>query len=50
MLGTVLIVILILVLIGALPRWGYHDLGYSAPGAVVLLLIVVVVLILTRTI
>lgn len=29
MLGTILIVILILLLIGALPRWGYHDLGYQ---------------------
>jgi hypothetical protein len=27
MLGTFLLVILILLLIGALPRWGYHGLG-----------------------
>jgi hypothetical protein len=45
MLGTILIVILILALLGALPRWGYsRDWGYAPTGGLGLVLVVVVVL------
>ena len=45
MLSTVLIVILILILIGAMPTWGYsRNWGYGPGGIVGLLLIVLVVL------
>jgi len=50
MLGTILIVILILALFGALPRWGHsRDWGYAPTGGIgVVLLIVVVLLVLGR--
>ena len=45
MLGTVLIVLLILALIGAFPRWGYsRDWGYWPSGGLGLVLVVVVIL------
>jgi Protein of unknown function (DUF3309) len=45
MLGTILIVLLILFLIGALPTWSHSaNWGYFPSGGVGLLLIVVVVL------
>lgn len=48
MLGTILIVLLILMLIGAVPRWGYSSgWGYGPSGIVGILLIVVLVLALT---
>jgi Protein of unknown function (DUF3309) len=47
MLGTILIIILILLLIGALPTWPYSaGWGYYPGGGLGLVLIVVVVLIL----
>lgn len=43
---TVLIVILVLMLLGGLPTWGWHNYGYyPAGGAGFLLLIVLIVLI-----
>ena len=48
MLTTVLIVILILALIGALPTWGYcRNWGYGPGGGVGILLIILIVLILS---
>ena len=45
MLGTILIVILILALLGALPRWTHsRDWGYYPTGGVGLALFVVVIL------
>ena len=45
MLSTVLIVLLILLLIGALPNWGYSaDWGYAPGGTVGAILAVVIVL------
>lgn len=46
-LGTILIIILILVLIGAIPNWGYsRGWGYGPSGIVGLILVVVVILLL----
>lgn len=46
-LGTILLIILILVLIGALPRWPYsRDWGYYPGGAVGLIIIILLILIL----
>jgi hypothetical protein len=46
--GTILLIILILILIGAVPRWGYSSgWGYGPSGIVFILLIVVIVLLLT---
>jgi Protein of unknown function (DUF3309) len=48
MLGTILIVVLILVLLGAIPTWPYSTgWGYGPSGVVSVLLIVVIVLLLT---
>ena len=45
MLGTILIVILILLLIGALPTWPYSSgWGYYPGGGIGLLLIIVILL------
>ena len=47
MLGTVLVIILLLALLGALPRWPHsRSWGYYPTGGVGLVLIVVVVLLL----
>lgn len=44
-LGTILIIVLILILIGALPTWGYSSgWGYGPGGIVGLILIIVIVL------
>lgn len=44
-LGTILVVLLILALIGVLPTWGYSSgWGYTPGGIVGLLLVVVIVL------
>jgi Protein of unknown function (DUF3309) len=50
MLGTVLIVILVLALFGALPRWSHsRDWGYAPTGGLgVVLFIVVILLVLGR--
>jgi hypothetical protein len=45
MLGTILIVILVLALLGALPRWG-HSWGYAPSGGLGLILLIVVILLL----
>jgi Protein of unknown function (DUF3309) len=46
MLGTILIVILILALLGALPRWGHsRDWGYAPTGGLGLVLLIVVILV-----
>jgi hypothetical protein len=48
-LGTILIILLILLLIGALPRWGHStNWGYGPSGILGLILIVIVVLVLLR--
>ncbi len=45
MLSTILIVILILLLIGALPAWPYSgDWGYYPGGGIGLILIIVIIL------
>ncbi len=50
MLGTILIVILVLALLGVLPRWSHsRDWGYAPTGGVgVAILVVVVLLVLGR--
>ena len=45
MLGTILIVILILALLGVLPRWSHsREWGYAPTGGVGLILVIVVIL------
>jgi hypothetical protein len=48
MLGTILVILLILILIGAVPRWPYSSgWGYGPSGIVGVVLIVVLILALT---
>ena len=47
MLGTILIVVLVLALVGALPRWSHsRDWGYAPTGGLGIVLAIVVVLLL----
>ena len=47
MLGTIVIVILVLALFGALPRWSHsRNWGYAPKGGVGLILLIVLILLL----
>ena len=47
MLGTILVILLILLLIGALPRWSYSsEWGYAPTGILSLVLVIIVILLL----
>jgi hypothetical protein len=47
MLGTILIIILILFLLGSLPTWGYsRGWGYGPSGGLGLILAIIVILVL----
>lgn len=49
--GTILLIILILALVGVLPTWGHSmNWGYFPSGGLGILLIVVIVLMLTKRI
>jgi hypothetical protein len=46
-LGTILVIILILILIGAIPNWGYsRGWGYGPSGIVGVILVIVLILLL----
>jgi hypothetical protein len=46
MLGTILIIVLVLLLLGALPRWPYSSgWGYYPSGGLGLVLLIIVVLV-----
>jgi hypothetical protein len=46
-LGTILIILLILMLVGAVPRWGHsRNWGYGPSGVLGLVLVIVVILLL----
>ena len=48
MLGTILIVVLILMLVGAVPRWPHsRDWGYFPSGGLGLVLVILIVLLLS---
>jgi hypothetical protein len=47
MLGTILIIILVLALVGALPRWGHsRNWGYAPSGGLGLIVVIVIILLL----
>jgi len=47
MLGTIAVVVLILALVGALPRWSHsREWGYVPTGGISLVLVIVLVLVL----
>jgi hypothetical protein len=45
--GLVLLIILIVLLLGGLPTWGYHSYGYGPSGLVGVLLIILIVMLFT---
>lgn len=46
-LGTILLIILVLILLGVFPRWGYsRSWGYGPSGIVGTLLVIVLILLL----
>jgi Protein of unknown function (DUF3309) len=48
MTSTVLLVILVLILVGALPNWGYsRNWGYFPSGLVTVALVVLIIMLLT---
>lgn len=47
MLGTILIIILVLALVGALPTWGHsRNWGYAPSGGLGLIVVIVIILLL----
>ena len=47
--STILVIILILILVGGLPSFGYHDMGwYPSSGVGLVLLILLILLLLGR--
>jgi len=51
MLSTILIIILVLLLIGAIPSWGYsRSWGYFPSGILGVVLVIFVILLLTHVI
>ena len=45
--GLLLLIVLIVLLFGGLPNWGYHSYGYAPSGFTGVLVIVLLVLLLT---
>lgn len=45
--GLILLIVLIVLLFGGLPNWGYHSYGFKPSGILGVVLLVVVVLLLT---
>jgi hypothetical protein len=43
---TILLVVLILMLVGALPAWRFHDYGYGPSGALGVVAVVLLILLL----
>ncbi|AHE65793.1 TPA: DUF3309 domain-containing protein [Legionella pneumophila] len=47
MLGTILLILLILLLLGSVPRWGYsRSWGYTPMGLIGLILVIYLILVL----
>jgi len=44
--GLILLIVLLLLLFGGLPRWGYHSYRYGPSGIVGTILIIVLILFL----
>jgi Protein of unknown function (DUF3309) len=44
--GLILLIVLIVLLFGGLPNWGYHSYGYAPSGIIGTILIIVLILFL----
>ena len=47
LMGLVILLVLLLIVLGGLPTWGYHNYGYAPSGVGGILLIIVLLLLLT---
>lgn len=45
--GLILTIILIMLLLGLLPAWGYHSYGWGPSGGVGLLILILIILLLS---
>jgi hypothetical protein len=45
--GLLLLIIILVLVFGGLPHWGYHSYGYAPAGIGTVLLIIVIVLLLS---
>jgi hypothetical protein len=45
--GLLLLIVLVLLLVGGLPNWGYHKYGFAPSGFTGTVLLVVVILLLS---
>jgi len=45
--GLVLLILLILLVVGGLPTWGYHDYGYGPSGLGGVIVLILLILLLT---
>jgi len=44
---TIVVVLLLLLVLGGLPNWGYHQMGYGPSGLGGVVLLILVILLLT---
>lgn len=45
--GLLLLIVLVLLLVGGLPNWGYHSFGFAPSGFAGVALLIVVVMLFT---
>jgi hypothetical protein len=45
--SLILLIVLLLLLVGGLPNWGFHKLGFAPSGIAGVVLLVVVIMLLT---
>ena len=45
--GLIVLIVLVLLLVGGLPNWGYHSYGFAPSGIAGVVLLIVVALLLT---
>jgi len=45
--SLLLLIVLLFLVFGGLPNWGYHDYGYAPSGVGGIILIIVIILLLT---
>lgn len=45
--SLVLLIVLLLLVFGGLPNWGYHNYGYGPSGILGIILVVILILLLT---
>ena len=45
--SLILLIVLVVFLVGGLPNWGYHSLGFMPSGIAGVVLLVVIVMLLT---